>query len=106
MPPLETVATILVPSPEHATADQALVGAEVSIQFWPRAEEAAKKRLPAAMVTRRRNLVFIIAQLSAAMCRSALINRLGPGAERLIYPVVFLANRGVEVNQNCAFAAP
>ena len=102
MPPPPMTAAIFEQSAEAATATQAFEGAEVNVQYWPRAEEAAKQRLPAAVVTRRRNLFFTIAQLPAAMCKSARINRLGPGAERLIYPAPFLARGGLAVNRNRA----
>jgi hypothetical protein len=46
-------------------------------QFWPRAEGAAKQRLPAAVVTKSSKLFFTIADTPVAMCMSAHINRLG-----------------------------
>jgi hypothetical protein len=58
MPAPEVVAMTFIPSDEHVTAVQALVGAGVKVQFWPRADTAAVQRIPKAVVKRRDNPGF------------------------------------------------
>jgi uncharacterized protein GlcG (DUF336 family) len=84
MPPPPVTAAIVEKSAEAATATQAFEGAVVTVQFvWPKAEAAAIQRLPTAVVKKRRNLLFRITLIPAAICASALINRLSPGPENL-----------------------
>ena len=76
MPPPPITAAIVEKSAEAAKATQAFEGAAVKVQFvqfCPKAEAAAKQRLPTAVVTKRKNLAFTIAPPLAAMCKSVHI---------------------------------
>jgi hypothetical protein len=83
MPPASTGAKILVPFVEHATEFQGSLGAEVNVQFWPKAGAAAHKRLPIAAVKKRENLLIRITLIAAAICKSAFIARFSPEAQLL-----------------------
>jgi len=85
MPLAAVTAAIVEQSAEAATATQAFEGAIVNVQFvWPKAEAAAKKRIPIAVVTKRRNLFFTIPPTPSEMCELARINPLGLGEGRTI----------------------
>jgi hypothetical protein len=92
MPPPETVAKILVPFEEQATELQPSLGADVNVQFWPKAEAAAKQRFPTAAAKKRKNLFFTLTAKPVAMHKSENIKRLSPGVERPAQSVVYIAN--------------
>ena len=103
MPPPPMTAAIVEQSAEAATATQAFVGAVVGVQFWPKAEAAAKQRFPAAMVKKRSNLLLIITPKPVAIVKSSLINRFGLGTERRVQTSAIFAHGVLTVNRNRTF---